>query len=196
MNFLEYKDKIICASKYYTVDEMIKIHQLGINHFGENYVQDLINKKNQLKDTNIIWHLIGHLQRNKVKQVINEIEYFHALDSIKLAKEIQKYRKEPLKCFIELNLSRDVSKHGIFEEELNQMIQEIKNYDKIIVIGLMAMGKYNDLSETENIFSKLVELKHKYQLPMVSMGMSDDYEIAIKYHSDFLRIGSLFKGVI
>lgn len=196
MNFLTYKDHIVCASKYFSTSEMEKIYQLGIKNFGENYVQSLLEKKSALKHQDIKWHLIGHLQSNKVKQVINEIDYLHSLDSIKLAKEINKYRNVPLNCFIQLNIAKEETKSGIIMENLDIFMEELKKYDKINVIGFMAMGVDNDLKRTEDVFKTLDDLKVQYKLEMTSMGMSHDFELALKYHSDFLRIGSLFKGVI
>jgi len=197
MSFIQYLDKTIVASKYFSIDEMDSIYQLGARHFGENYVQSLITKKQKLSNySDIKWHLIGHLQTNKVKTIINEIDYLHTLDSLKLASFIQKFRKSPLKCFIQINLEENNQKEGILLENLAQFILEIKKYDKINLIGFMTIGAANDMQKTEEIFKTLNELKIAYQLPYTSMGMSSDYELALKYHSDFLRIGSLFKGVI
>jgi pyridoxal phosphate enzyme (YggS family) len=195
-NFLEYKDNIICASKYFTTNDMRKIFNLGIKHFGENRVQDLLSKKEELKSLPITWHFIGHLQTNKVKQVINEIDYLHSLDSLKLAKEIQKYRVTPLNTFIQLNLSKEESKFGIDLSELKTFVKELTKYDKINLIGFMTIGIQDDLIQTEKIFETLNQLKIDYMLQYTSMGMSNDYELAIKHHADWIRIGSLFKGVI
>lgn len=197
MSFLKYLDKTIVASKYFSIDEMTKIYNLEARHFGENYVQSLLDKKLSLKDLkDISWHLIGHLQSNKTKLIINEIDYLHTLDSIKLASIIQKYRNTPLNCFIQINLEKNDNKEGILIENLDEFIQEIKKYDKINLIGFMAIGAIDDVVRTEEIFKTLNDLKIKYNLNYTSMGMSNDYELALKYHSDFLRIGSLFKGVI
>lgn len=197
MSFLKYKEKTLCASKYFTTNEIIKIHQLGITMFGENYVKDLLLKKKQLKDyPNIKWHFIGNLQSNKIKVLINEIDCLETLTSLKQAKLIQKYRIKPLDTFIQINLSENYNKHGLLVNNLDLFIQEIKKYDKINLIGLMTMGIYNNPKETDFIFKTLNELKIKYNLKKTSMGMSDDYMIALKHHSDLLRIGSLFKEVI
>ncbi len=197
MKILDYKDQIVVASKYFNSDEMIKIYHLGLRNFGENYVNDLLTKKQSLSHLNDIkWHLIGHLQTNKVKKIINEIDYLHTLDSEKLAKEIQKYRIMPLNCLIQLNLEENDQKSGIFINQLDDLMKSIEKYDKINLIGLMTIGTINDLEKTEAIFKELASLKSKYNFKVISMGMSQDYEIALKYHSDFLRIGSLFKEVI
>ena len=132
---------VICASKYIEAKDIEMLYTLGITHFGENRVDALLAKQIELSHLNITWHFIGSLQTNKVKKVINEITYFHALDSIKLAAEINKHRKTPLNCFIEVNVLKEMSKHGIFTEDLEIFIKELKKYDKIKVVGLMTMGK-------------------------------------------------------
>ncbi|MFA7417409.1 MAG: YggS family pyridoxal phosphate-dependent enzyme [Acholeplasma sp.] len=197
MSFLKYLDQTVVASKYFSHDEMIRIYNLGARHFGENYVQHLLTKKEQLKAyKDIQWHLIGHLQSNKTKLIINEIDYLHTLDSIKLEKLIQLHRKTPLNCFIQINLEENNQKEGILVENLAEFVREIKKYDKINLIGFMTIGALDDIVKTEEIFKTLNALKQTYNLKYTSMGMSGDYQLALKYHSDFLRIGSLFKGVI
>lgn len=183
---------VVCASKYVEASDIEKLYSLGVTHFGENRVDALLTKQNELSHLNMTWHFIGALQTNKVKKVINEVEYFHALDSIKLAAEINKHRKMPLNCFIEVNVLKEPMKHGIFCEDLEDFLKELKKYDKIKVVGLMTMGKNGNLAETEYAFRTLNELKIKYHLSYTSMGMTDDYEIALKYHANFVRIGRKF----
>lgn len=196
MMFLEYKEKVVCASKYFSAENMRKIFSLGIKNFGENRVEDLLLKKKVLHDLDITYHFIGHLQRNKTKQVINEIDVLHSLDSIKLAENIQKYRKSELLCFIQVNLTDESQKNGIKPYQLAQFLLEIKKYDKIRVIGLMTIGKIDDPILTEQVFKDLSVLNSQFELPGLSIGMSSDYKLALKYHPTFIRIGSLFKGVI
>lgn len=197
MSILDYKDKIVCASKYFSIDEMIKIYNLGIKNFGENYPQSLLNKKTLLKDyKDIKWHLIGNLQTNKVKMIINEIDVLETLHSIKLANLIEKHRIEKLDTLIQVNLSDDINKHGVLLKDLDDFIKKVKKYDKINLIGLMTIGILNDNVKTEFIFKKLNELKKQYNLKIISMGMSADYKLALKHESNILRIGSLFKEVI
>lgn len=197
MSILDYKDKIVCASKYFSIDEMIKIYNLGIKNFGENYPQSLLNKKVLLKDyKDIKWHLIGNLQTNKVKMIINEIDVLETLHSIKLANLIEKHRIEKLDTLIQVNLSDDINKHGVLLKDLDDFIKKVKKYDKINLIGLMTIGILNDDVKTEFVFKKLNELKKQYNLKITSMGMSADYKLALKHESNILRIGSLFKEVI
>lgn len=190
-NFKKSKARIICASKYIEADSIRELYHLGITDFGENRTDALLNKKEALKDLNITWHFIGHLQSNKVKSIINEIDYLHSLDSLKLAKLIQTYREKPLKCFIEINVLEDIKKTGIYEDYLDELIQKLKKYDKIEIVGFMAMGKQNNLSKTDEVFKRVNLLKKYYKLPELSIGMSDDYQIAIENGATMVRIGRL-----
>jgi PLP dependent protein len=182
----------ICASKYFSVEQIRRIYELGTRHFGENRVQDLIRKKASLRDLEITWHFIGHLQTNKVKDIIGHITYLHTLDRIKLARTIEKYAERPLKCFIQVNMTKEVQKSGIEPEKLEQFLSEIENYDKIEVIGLMTIGKAEDAIATERAFKGLSEMASRLDLPYLSMGMTEDYEIALKHGATHLRIGRKF----
>lgn len=194
---IEVKDQvIICASKYFTAKEIVKINKLGINDFGENRVEDLLNKKLELTNLNINWHFIGHLQTNKIKKLINEIDYLHSLESLKQADLINKYRINPLKCFIQLNISLEDNKKGITLDNLDEFIQQLKKYDKIDVVGFMTMGVLNDDFKTNQVFEKASKLANTYNYPFLSMGMSNDYLIAIENKATHLRIGSYFKKII
>ena len=189
MTFISNNYTTVVASKYFDTLQMRKLYAKGLFHFGENRAQDFIKKKDALKDLEIIWHFIGHLQTNKVKDIINEIDYLHTLDRINLAETIQKYAKKTIECFVQVNLTEENQKSGILLPNLSQFLIEIKKYDKIKVIGLMTIGKDDDLEITESVFKKLDELAAFYQLPFKSMGMSNDYELAIKHHATHLRIG-------
>lgn len=186
------KATLICASKYLTAPMMKEIFLAGVKDFGENHAQALMDKKKDIDFKDIKWHFIGHLQTNKVKQIIQEIDYLHSLDRIKLAKEINKYREKPLDCFIEVNLGEESSKSGIHKTDLSNFIQSLKEYDKINVVGLMAMGILDNETQTKAIFEELVALKHTHQLKYVSMGMTDDYLLALSIGSDFVRVGRKF----
>ena len=192
----DFKGVTICASKYFTVTEMRLLYEKHVFHFGENRAQDFMKKQQELSDLSIVWHFIGHLQSNKVKQMINDIDYLHTLDRMSLAEAIQKYRKTPLDCFIQVNLTEENQKSGLFVHDLDKFLLEIKNYDKINIVGFMTIGKDDDLIETEHAFQKLDDLANTYQLPYRSMGMSNDYELAIKHHATHLRIGRKFKTLL
>ncbi|VEU80827.1 YggS family pyridoxal phosphate-dependent enzyme [Haploplasma axanthum] len=187
---------IVCASKYFNPSEMLEIKKLGINDFGENRVQDLLAKQKELVESNIIWHFIGKLQTNKIKSMINTIDYLHSLESIAQAELIEKYRDKPLFVFIQVNISDEEQKSGINPNNLAQFINELKKYDKIVLIGLMTIGVLDNLEKTEKVFNELSKLKDKYNLKYLSMGMTGDYELAIKHGSTHLRLGTYFKNLV
>lgn len=191
MNFNE-SITVICASKYFDTSQMRKLYQKQVFHFGENRVQDMLKKMDELTDLSITWHFIGHLQTNKVKEMINRIDYLHTLDRISLAENIQKYAEHKVKCFIQVNLTDEDQKSGINPNNLTQFLLEIRKYDKIEVIGLMTIGKDMDAIATEHAFMMLDSLAKRENLPYRSMGMTSDYEIAIKHHATHLRIGRKF----
>jgi pyridoxal phosphate enzyme (YggS family) len=186
----------ICASKYFNTEEMNVLLSKGVFHFGENRAQDLLRKKKEISDPKIIWHFIGHLQTNKVKDLINEIDYLHTLDRISLAESIQKYASKKISCFIQVNLTDEDQKSGILAANLEHFLLETKKYDKIEIIGLMTIGKDDDPLSTEIAFKKCHELSVKFDLPYLSMGMSNDYELAIKHHATHLRIGRKFRELL
>jgi len=180
-----------------TASELV---ELGILDLAENRVDKLLEKKQSLSQhQQIKWHLIGNLQRRKVKLIINEIDFFHALDSLRLAQEIQKRAEHQIDCFIEINVSGEESKHGIKPAELHSFIQEIAGLDKIRVIGLMTMAPYEaSEQEVRTIFSTLKDLQEsvkKLNLQYApctefSMGMSQDFKTAIEEGATFVRIGT------
>ena len=154
----DFKGTIICASKYFDEKQLRKIYDQGYHDFGENRVQVLVEKMNKLKDLDINWHFIGHLQSNKVKEVINDIAFLHTLDRISLAKEIQKHANHKIKCLIQMNLTEEDQKSGLYLDKLPQFLLEIKKYDKIELIGFMTMGKDEDEIKTNEVFKKLYDL--------------------------------------
>ena len=190
---IDSKDAIIvCASKYVDSPKIREMYNLGINNMGENRVQAFLKKYDDLTDLNIIWHFIGHLQTNKVKDVINKIEYLHSLDSIKLANEIEKYANKKIKCFIEIN-SGEESKSGIDYSEALNFYNELKKYSKIEVIGFMTMApNTNDEKLIKEVFMKLKNFKDSINPNLkLSMGMSNDYKIALECGATHLRLGSI-----
>ncbi|MHC5269049.1 YggS family pyridoxal phosphate-dependent enzyme [Enterococcus sp. LJL98] len=192
--------KLIAVTKSVDSQAMKELHQQGINDFAENRTDVFLEKYEQFKDDPTIkWHFIGHLQRRKVKQVINQMDYFHALESLKLAQEIQKRATKTISCFVEVNVSGEASKMGISPDELLTFIQALQPYDKIKVIGLMTMAPYeSDEAEQFAIFSKLRSLQQEVvalQAPAapcqeLSMGMSNDFSVAIQAGATSIRVGS------
>lgn len=192
---------IIAVTKYVDSGVAARLIDTGIEHIGENRVELFLDKYEALKDKTLTWHLIGSLQRRKVKQVINLVDYFHALDSIKLASEIQKRAEHPIKCFLQVNISEEESKHGFKVSEIDEALEAMSPFDKVEIVGLMTMTpKDASESEIDNIFRKANQLNqelHQRHLPHMpftelSMGMSGDYQIAIQNGATFVRIGTSF----
>ena len=139
---------VIAVTKY--VDSTIagQLIDTGIEHIAENRVDKFLDKYEALKDKSVIWHLIGTLQRRKVKDVINLVDYFHALDSVRLASEIEKRADHPVKCFLQVNISEEDSKHGFKVSEIDAAIEEIDKMENIQLVGLMTMAPANASQES------------------------------------------------
>lgn len=192
---------VVAVTKTRTISEVEELYQLNYRHFGENRLEGLLDKKTKLNHLDIKWHFIGTLQTRKVKNVINEIDYFHALDRESLAKEINKRANHTIPCFVQVNVTGETSKQGVSPDNLEPFILSLKHYPKITVIGLMTMAPaYASKSELQECFSILKKLQTDMETKKIpyapctqtSMGMSNDYEIAIQEGSTFVRIGSAF----
>ncbi len=192
---------VIAVTKYVDVQTAEALLPLGIHHIGENRVDKFLEKYQALKDYPVTWHLIGTLQRRKVKEVIPYVDYFHALDSLKLAQEIQKRTDHVIKCFLQVNISGEESKHGFSKEELLELVPELAKLDQIEYVGLMTMAPFEaDSDELKEIFKDTqalqAEIREKQipNMPMteLSMGMSRDFKEAIQFGSTFVRIGTAF----
>ncbi|MBM7635406.1 YggS family pyridoxal phosphate-dependent enzyme [Streptococcus saliviloxodontae] len=193
---------IIAVTKYVDSDVAGQLIDTGIHHIGENRVDKFLDKYNALKDKeDLTWHLIGTLQRRKVKDVINFVDYFHALDSIKLAQEIEKRADRTIKCFLQVNISEEESKHGFKVDEIDDVIDQLAELKQVELVGLMTMAPFDATEEElENIFETTDQLRKQLKekniknMPMteLSMGMSGDFKVAIKHGSTFVRIGTAF----
>lgn len=192
---------VIAVTKYVDVATTEALVKTGIQHIGENRVDKFLEKYQALKEYDLTWHLIGSLQRRKVKDVINLVDYFHALDSVKLAQEIQKRAEHPIKCFLQVNISGEESKHGFAPDELDDVLAEIAQLDKIEIVGLMTMAPFEaSQEELQDIFSKTHQLQKQLEkkqlknMPFseLSMGMSRDFEVAISNGATYVRIGTSF----
>mgnify|MGYP002582967738 FL=1 len=192
---------VIAVTKYVDVATTEALVKTGIQHIGENRVDKFLEKYQALKEYDLTWHLIGSLQRRKVKDVIDLVDYFHALDSVKLAQEIQKRAEHPIKCFLQVNISGEESKHGFAPDELGDVLAEIAQLDKIEIVGLMTMAPFEaSQEELQDIFlkthqlQKQLEKKQLKNMPFseLSMGMSRDFEVAIANGATYVRIGTSF----
>lgn len=191
---------LVGVTKYATVEQTRELVTAGVTHLGENRADKFLLKKQALADfPGLTWHFIGNLQRRKVKSIVNEIDYLHSLDNLSLAGEIQKRAQRELKCFVEVNVSGEESKHGIPVAEVASFIAALAGYDKIKVVGLMTMAPLaSTISEQRELFSQLRILRDQIRsnafswapCTELSMGMSNDYPVAIEAGATFVRVGS------
>lgn len=195
--------RLIAVSKTQSSDLILEAIKLGLNNFGENKAQELKQKAEQI-NFDVIWHFIGHLQTNKVKYIINHAEFIHSVDSIKLAEEInskaEKINKRQ-KILLEVKTSEEESKFGLqSEDDVFNLLEFCKSKANIEVVGLMTMAPFTDNEKLiRKSFSSLRLLKEKinsfgYNLTELSMGMTNDFEIAIEEGSTMLRIGTAIFG--
>lgn len=193
---------VIAVTKYVSVSRAKEAIEAGIVHLGENRDDELLKKIEILGDKPV-WHFIGTLQSRKVKNIIDHVEYIHSLDRMSLAKEIHKRAKRKIKCFVQVNTSGEETKHGLSPIEVIPFIKQLEMYDNIQVVGLMTMAPYtnNDMI-IRDCFKKLKEIQLQVQelklehapCHELSMGMSNDYEIAIEEGATMIRIGSALVG--
>lgn len=193
--------QVIAVTKYVDTAKAAQVVEAGIHHLAENRTDLFLEKYKALENKDITWHLIGNLQRRKVKDVINLVDYFHALDSVKLAKEIEKRAEHMIKCFLEVNISGEETKHGFAPEDIDQALAEISQLDNLEIMGLMTMAPIDaDNEQLDNIFASMKQLqieiaaKEITNIPCteLSMGMSRDYTRAIQQGATFVRIGTAF----
>ena len=189
--------EIIAVSKTFSLSDILPVINHGQIHFGENKVQEAMDKWKSLKNDfqHIKLHMLGKLQTNKVKYVIQLFDYLHSLDNIKLAEKIsieQKKKNKKLKIFIQVNIGNEEQKNGIEISQIENFYEKCINDLELNIVGLMCLPPNNEKSSL--YFSKMNELKKKLNLSELSMGMSKDYIEAIKNNSTFLRIGSKIFG--
>ena len=194
--------QIIAVTKSVSVERTVEAFQENIHHLGENRPEGLIEKYETLGEQPI-WHFIGSLQTRKVKQVLPFIDYLHSLDRLSLAEEIEKRAENPVKCFVQVNVSGEASKHGLNAQEALVFIEQLQAFSNIIVVGLMTMAPFTkDEQLIRNVFKNLKTLQLQVQeknysnapCTELSMGMSNDYQIAIEEGATFVRIGTALVG--
>lgn len=193
---------IIAVTKYVSTNTAKECIEAGVVHLGENREEGLLQKKSELGDKPI-WHFIGSLQTRKVKNIVNEVSYIHSLDRVSLASEIQKRADKLINCFVQVNTSGEVSKHGLTPNEVIPFLKEIEKFDKVNVVGLMTMAPFTEDEQLiRSCFASLRKLKEEVQAlhleyapcNELSMGMSNDYQIAIEEGATYIRIGTSLVG--
>ena len=198
---------LVAVSKTKTTEAIKQLYELGQRDFGENYVQELVDKQSKLP-TNIRWHFIGHLQTNKAKYITPFIHLVHGVDSFKLLKEINKQAlksQRVIKLLLQIHIAEEETKFGLNEQELNEIINsnELSGLKNVEIVGLMGMASFTENKEQvrkefrylKSLFDRYANAQAaNYKKQFLSMGMSSDYKIAIEEGSTLVRIGSLIFG--
>ena len=189
--------EIIAIAKTFPINDILPLINYGHHHFGENKVQEAIEKWTDIKRdfNNIKLHMVGKLQTNKVKFAVGLFDYIHSLDNIKLAKKIsleQKKLNKKIKIFIQVNIGDESHKSGLAPEKINDFLSICTKELDLEIIGLMCLPPYNE--DSSKYFIEMKKLLSNTQLSQLSIGMSNDYLEAIDYNSTFVRIGSKIFG--
>ena len=197
------KAKLVAVSKYRSIDELEQLYDSGLREFGENRVQELLEKYPHFEGR-VKWHLIGTLQKNKVKYIIDKVVLIHSVDSVALAKEINSHAIKHslvMPILLQVNYAKEESKHGFNEDDVEDALIEISKLSNVRVDGIMAMAPNVDDEEflssffikIRNNFDNLMQKFNKYdtiKISVLSMGMSGDFEIALQNGSNMVRVGS------
>ncbi|MGX1024346.1 YggS family pyridoxal phosphate-dependent enzyme [Psychroflexus sp. MBR-150] len=194
---------LVAVSKTKPNEDILEAYNIGHRDFGENKIQDMTDKYEALpKD--IRWHMIGHVQRNKVKYMAKYVHLIHAVESLKLLKEINKRAKNEdrqIQCLLQLKIAEEDSKFGLDKRDLLDILKSdaLKSFEHVKIVGLMGMATFTDdeqqihreFSQLENLY---FDLKDQYHFTTLSMGMSGDYELALEHRTNMVRIGSKIFG--
>lgn len=196
---------IIAVSKTKPLSDVEELLAHGITEFGENKVQEMVDKYEHVSKP-VNWHLIGHLQTNKVKYIVDKACLIHSVDSVHLAKEIEKEAEKKdvvVKVLIEVNIAQEESKFGIREDEVYSLIDAIKDMPHVHVMGLMTIAPFVDNPEENRVYFRkmhqlLLDIKSKcidnIDINVLSMGMTNDYEIAVEEGATMIRVGTAIFG--
>lgn len=197
--------RLMCVTKTVEAPYINRVLELGADLIGENRVQEYLGKRDDLKLDGVEKHLIGHLQTNKVKQIVGQVDMIESVSSVKLAKEISKVSSKLgiiTNCLVEVNIGKEESKSGIYIEQLDEILSEISEMPSIKVKGLMTIPPVCDENEARRYFEKMnnafLDIKNKnsdnIDMEILSMGMSGDYQAAIAEGSNIVRVGSAIFG--
>ena len=194
--------KLVAVSKKKSWENILEAYENGISDFGENYLQESLEKISKLKDLKINWHFIGNIQSNKCEEIAKNFDWVHTIDRLKVARLIDKYCPDDksIKCLIQINIDDEESKSGIRVEEVEIFLKELSSLKKIKICGLMIIPNPNvELSDLQQTFKSIKmladRLNENYEnLTEISMGMSRDFELAIKEGSTIVRLGETIFG--
>ena len=194
---------LLAVSKTQSTQNILEAYEAGQRDFGENYIQESVEKIKELKNFDITWHFIGKIQSNKAKYIAENYDWIHSIDKISTLRKINNYRKEnqkKLNVCVQVNIDSEESKSGILVSEVEKFINEADEFNKLKIRGLMAIPKYHsDFSDQYKTFAKIKDLfdslvKRSYELDTLSIGMSSDYNAAIAAGSTIVRIGTSIFG--
>lgn len=197
---------LLAASKMNSAEAINFAISKGLKYIGENKVQELLEKYDAIDKDNVTIHFIGHLQSNKVKYIIDKVDMIQSLDSLSLAKEIDRQAKKHgivMKVLVEINVAMEESKSGISPDEVESFLEEVSKFENIRVMGLMSIPPIMTDKETQRkIFKKIYQIYvdisqkniHNISMTYLSMGMSDDYDIAVEEGANIVRVGTALFG--
>lgn len=197
---------LVAVSKTFGVEVIRQAVEAGVPDIGENYAQELVAKRNQLKDLPIRWHFIGHLQSNKVKYIADFIHLIHTVDSVELGAEIQKRATRihrVVDVLVEVHTTDEATKYGVPPEKTLELVKTLSTFDRLRVLGLMTMGPFSDDPEDSRpSFQQLRTMRQRIeqegiegvQMRHLSMGMTHDFPVAIEEGATILRIGTAIFG--
>ncbi len=194
---------VVAVTKQVSADRAREVIEIGVSNLGENRPEGLLAKQENIQSDDVSWHFIGNVQSRKVRDIINQVDFLHSLDRLSIAKEIQKRAASPVDCFVQVNVSGEESKSGLTPAELEDFILQLADYDKIRVVGLMTMAPFTQDEEwIRKIFRSLSSLRDQIAAKdldfapctLLSMGMSNDYTIAIEEGATHVRIGTALVG--
>lgn len=199
--------KMVAVSKTKPIELIESFARAGLRDFGENYVQEFVDKYEKLKDYDINWHFIGRLQRNKVKYIIDKVHMIHTVDSLSLAEEIQKQAEKKevrkVRVLLQINVGDEEQKGGANPEEIKELYNNIKDFDRLSVQGLMSIPPFLSAEELRPFHRKLFDLRetvirdckaNPVEFCELSMGMSSDFDVAIEEGATIVRLGSILFG--
>jgi len=194
---------LVAVTKSISDERTAEFIEAGMIHVGENRTERMVEKHAAIHQPQIKWHFIGNLQSRKVKDIIDIVDVIHSVDRLSVAKQIDKRAVKPIDCFVQVNVSGESSKSGLAPDEVQSFIESLKDYDKVRIIGLMTMAPY-DAKEEElrQYFRQMRVLRDQIALQQLqhapctelSMGMSNDFEIAVEEGATYVRIGTALVG--
>lgn len=197
----KYSCKIIAVSKLQSKEKIISLARLGFQNFGENYIQEALEKQEQLSRLNLQWHLIGPIQKNKTRKILGKFSLIHSIDSIEIAERINSQisenseRSQKQDVLLQVNLANEATKHGFHEQNLENALAKLTLMSRLNVIGLMTMPPLENMAEmNRQYFTKLRSLRDKLALKELSMGTSHDYQVALDEGATMIRLGTVLFG--